>query len=151
MTRLRVNGERRSVHDADMPLVWALRDELGLTGTKYGCDSGACGACTVLLDGKAVRACRITVKAARQADITTIEGVRGATAAAVIAAWQALDVTQCGYCQSGQIMQAIAFLAAMRDPSDAEIDNAMAGILCRCCTYMRIRAAVRRAANELKA
>jgi isoquinoline 1-oxidoreductase alpha subunit len=134
-----------------MPLLWALRDELGLTGTKYGCGTGACGACMVLVDGKPARSCIVPVAHAIKAEITTIEGAHGREAAAVIAAWQALDVVQCGYCQSGQIMSAIALLGTVRDPSDADIDAAMAGNLCRCCTYVRIRAAIHRAAAALRA
>jgi isoquinoline 1-oxidoreductase alpha subunit len=152
MTSLHVNGRRRSFHgDRETPLLWALRDELGLTGTKYGCGTGACGACTVLLDGKPARSCMVPVARAGTAAITTIEGARGREAEAVIAAWQALDVVQCGYCQSGQVMSAIALLSQVRDPSDAVIDAAMAGNLCRCCTYVRVRAAIHRAAAALKA
>jgi isoquinoline 1-oxidoreductase alpha subunit len=152
MPNLRVNGRRRSFHgDRETPLLWVLRDELGLTGTKYGCGTGACGACMVLVDGKPARSCIVPVGHAIRAAITTIEGARGREAAAVIAAWQALDVVQCGYCQSGQIMSAIALLSTVRDPSDADIDAAMAGNLCRCCTYARIRAAIHRAAGALRA
>ena len=152
MASLLVNGRRLSFHgDRETPLLWVLRDELGLTGTKYGCGTGACGACTVLLGDKPARSCMVRVADVGTAAITTIEGARGREAAAVIAAWQALDVVQCGYCQSGQIMSAIALLGTVRDPSDADIDKAMAGNLCRCCTYVRVRAAIHRAAAALRA
>ena len=148
---LTVNGKTASVDaPADMPLLWALRDILNLNGTKFGCGIGACGACTVHIDGKAARSCSVPVSAAAGKRITTIENV-GATKAgrAVQAAWEKLDVVQCGYCQPGQIMAAAALLKEVPQPSDSQIDAALSGNLCRCGTYQRIRAAVHRAA-ELK-
>ena len=151
MIVLEVNGHKREVDVApDTPLLWVLRDHLDLTGTKYGCGIAQCGACTVHLDGKAVRACTTPVSRAEGAKITTIEAV-SATAAgkAVQAAWEKLDVVQCGYCQSGQIMSAAALVARNRKPSDADIDQALSGNICRCATYVRIRAAVKQAAKTL--
>ena len=150
-TTLNVNGKSLSV-DAppDTPLLWVLRDELNLTGTKYGCGVASCGACTVHVDGDAMRACAIVVEDVAGAEITTIEGVSGAAAAAVQTAWRTLDVVQCGYCQSGQIMSAINLLATTPRPSDAEIDEAMAGNVCRCATYHRIRAAIHHAAEIME-
>jgi isoquinoline 1-oxidoreductase alpha subunit len=149
MIQLIVNGETRSV-DAEpaTPLLWVLRDGLGLTGTKFGCGMALCGACTVHLDGKAMRSCITPVSAAVGKKITTIEAV-GASALGqkVQAAWTELDVPQCGYCQSGQIMGATALLAEKPRPTDADIDGAMAGIICRCGTYPRIRAAIHKAAG----
>lgn len=135
----------------DMPLLWALRDGLNLTGTKYGCGVAACGACTVHVDGQAVRSCQTTLADVAGTSVTTIEGL-GTPAAlhAVQAAWEAAQVAQCGYCQSGQIMQAAALLSATPDPTDAQIDEAMSGNLCRCGTYPRIRAAVHDAARRLQ-
>jgi isoquinoline 1-oxidoreductase subunit alpha len=148
MVKLTVNGEQRSF-DArhDMPLLWVLRDVLGLTGTKYGCGIAQCGACTVHIDGKAVRSCVLPVSAIRDRSVTTIEGI-GATpvGAKVQKAWLDLEVTQCGYCQPGQIMTAAALLAALANPDDADIDAAMTGNICRCGTYVRIRAAIKQAA-----
>jgi isoquinoline 1-oxidoreductase alpha subunit len=145
-----VNG---SVHELDvepdMPLLWALRDVIGLTGTKFGCGKSLCGACTVHLDGRPVRSCILPVAAATGKRITTIEGIDSPAAKAVREAWLALDVVQCGYCQSGQIMAAAALLTADRDPSDADIDAAMAGNICRCATYVRIRKAIKQAARSL--
>ena len=132
-----------------MPLLWVIRDHLNETGTKYGCGIGACGACTVLLDGSPVRACQTPVGEAVGHSVTTIEAVHGKVAQAVQAAWQKLDVVQCGYCQSGQIMSAIGLLAKNPKPSDADIDNALDGNVCRCATYVRIRAAVHEAARTL--
>jgi isoquinoline 1-oxidoreductase alpha subunit len=149
---LDVNGTVHTVEaDPDMPLLWALRDVLNLTGTKYGCGIAQCGACTVLLDGQAVRSCQTPLNAVGGSEITTIEGVSGTVADVVQAAWVKIDVPQCGYCQSGQVMSAIALLSQNRKPSDAEIDAAMAGNLCRCSTYQRIRAAVQDAAKTLGA
>ncbi len=148
VSTLSVNGERREVEvPPGMPLLWALREKLALTGTKYGCGIAQCGACTVHLDGKPVRACVTPVSAAIGKRITTIEGL-GATddPHPVQRAWMEIGVPQCGYCQSGQIMSAVALLAENPDPTDAEIDQAMAGNLCRCGTYNRIRAAIRKAA-----
>ncbi|RID91078.1 (2Fe-2S)-binding protein [Gemmobacter lutimaris] len=150
--RLNVNGTMHEVDvEPDMPLLWVLRDELGLTGTKYGCGIAQCGACTVWLGGEAMRSCQIPAAEAEGAEITTIEGL-GTPAAlhAVQAAWLEGQVAQCGYCQSGQIMQAAALLAQTPNPSDAEIDEVMAGNLCRCGTYPRIRAAVHRAAQLMR-
>ena len=145
-----INGEARSVDvPDDMPLLWVLRDVLGLTGTKFGCGIAQCGACTVHLDGKAVRSCVLPVSAVGSRAVTTIEAI-GSTAAGarVQKAWLAVEVVQCGYCQSGQIMSASALLAHNTAPNDADIDAAMAGNICRCGTYVRIREAVKRAAQE---
>jgi isoquinoline 1-oxidoreductase alpha subunit len=146
--KLTVNGVEREV-DAppDMPLLWALRDLLGLTGTKFGCGIAQCGACTVHLDGVPKRSCVTPVSAAAGKKITTIEGLSQDASHPVQRAWAELDVVQCGYCQSGQIMSAVALLAAKPDPSDADIDAALSGNICRCGTYQRIRAAVHRAAE----
>jgi isoquinoline 1-oxidoreductase alpha subunit len=135
--------------DPDTPLLWVLREELGLTGTKYGCGAAQCGACTVHLDGQAVRSCVTPVTAAEGRRVTTIEGVSGKVAQAVQEAWNRLDVVQCGYCQSGQIMSAVALLSEVTRPTDADIDAAMTGNLCRCATYVRIRAAIHEAAKTL--
>jgi isoquinoline 1-oxidoreductase alpha subunit len=146
---LNVNGESRTVDvDSQTPLLWVLRDELDLKGTKFGCGMSLCGACTVHLDGAPTRACVTPVSAVAQRAITTIEGV-GATplGSKVQAAWLDVDVVQCGYCQAGQIMAATALLAQKAAPSDADIDAAMAGNICRCGTYTRIRAAIKRAAG----
>jgi isoquinoline 1-oxidoreductase alpha subunit len=149
---LRINGERHAVEvDPDTPLLWVLRDTLGLTGTKYGCGIAYCGACTVHLNGQATRSCSIAVGQVGEAWITTIEGIDTLPGRAVQAAWQALDVVQCGYCQSGQVMAAAALLAENPAPSDDDIDAAMAGNLCRCCTYQRIRAAIHEAARLMEA
>ena len=136
----------------DMPLLWAIRDVIGLTGTKYGCGMALCGACTVHVEGQPVRSCQTPLSSIRQgADITTIEGLKSREGQALQAAWQKLDVPQCGYCQSGQIMSAAALLAKSRHPSDADIDAAMAGNICRCATYVRIRAAIKEAGESLAA
>jgi isoquinoline 1-oxidoreductase alpha subunit len=135
--------------DADMPLLWAIRDHVNLTGTKFGCGAGLCGACTVHLDGEPVRACQTPVGDAAGKEITTIEGLNGRVAAAVNAAWTKLDVVQCGYCQPGQVMSAVGLLSRNNKPSDADIDSAMDGNVCRCATYVRIRAAIHEAAREL--
>jgi isoquinoline 1-oxidoreductase alpha subunit len=149
MATLNINGSAHVV-DApdDTPLLWALRDILGMTGTKFGCGIAQCGACTVHVDGKAVRSCVLRIGALGQRSITTIEGV-GATAAGakVQKAWLDLEVIQCGYCQSGQIMSAAALLATTPRPDDADIDAAMSGNICRCGTYVRIREAIKRAAG----
>ena len=150
MAVLRVNGQRREVDvSADTPLLWVLRDELQLTGTKYGCGIAQCGACTVHLGGRAVRSCMTPVSAVGDREVTTIEGVSGKVAAAVQEAWTRLDVVQCGYCQSGQVMSAIALLGEKPRPTDAEVDRALAGNVCRCATYVRIRAAIHAAAQDL--
>ncbi len=146
-----VNRTEHSVDvDDDTPLLWVLRDTLGLSGTKFGCGIAQCGACTVFLDGTPLRACAMPVSAVGSGEITTIEGLRGREAAAVQAAWAARDVPQCGYCQSGQVMSAVALLLAIRKPSDRDIDLAMNGNICRCATYVRIRAAIHDAARALE-
>jgi isoquinoline 1-oxidoreductase alpha subunit len=151
MTTLELNGQPATVKaDPSTPLLWVLRDELGLTGTKFGCGLAQCGACTVHLGGAPVRACVTPLAAAAGAAVTTIEGMAAQrVGAAVQAAWIRHDVAQCGYCQSGQIMSAAALLARTPKPSDAQIDAAMAGNLCRCGTYQRIRAAIHDAAASL--
>ncbi|MGH8801085.1 MAG: (2Fe-2S)-binding protein [Casimicrobiaceae bacterium] len=134
----------------DTPLLWILRDSLKLTGTKYGCGLGLCGACTVLIEGKPARSCQVTLASIRLGtDITTIEGLETREAQAVQTAWQKLDVPQCGYCQSGQVVSASVLLATNRHPNDADIDRAMAGNICRCATYTRIRAAIKQAGAAL--
>ena len=148
--RLTVNGEQRRVDvEPDTPLLWVLRDELGLTGTKYGCGVAQCGACTVHLDGQPVRSCVVPMRALGRRAVRTIEGVSGPVAAAVEASWEGLQVPQCGYCQSGQIMTTIALLEAVPRPSDADVDAALAGNVCRCATYLRIRRAVHAAAARI--
>jgi len=149
MALLRVNGRSREVSSPpDTPLLWVLRDDLGLTGTKYGCGMAQCGACTVHVGGEAVRACMTSLSQVGDREVVTIEGVKGPVAQAVQDAWSRLQVVQCGYCQSGQVMSAIALLAAKRRPTDADIDEAMTGNLCRCATYVRIRAAIHEAARK---
>ena len=145
-----VNGEA-FFHSGDpaMPLLWYLRDVLRLTGTKYGCDTGNCGTCTVLIDGKARRACQVPMADLSGHAITTIEGLESNRLHPVQQAWIEQDVAQCGYCQSGQIMSAVALLTQNRKPTDTDIDNAMSGNLCRCATYVRIRAAIHEAAKAL--
>jgi isoquinoline 1-oxidoreductase alpha subunit len=146
--KLTVNGRAVTVEaPADMPLLWALRDLCGLHGTKYGCGIGQCGACTVHLNGSPARSCITTVEAAAKARITTIEGLSADGSHPVQLAWQEIDVPQCGYCQSGQIMSAAALLAQKPHPTDQDIDNAMDGNLCRCGTYLRIRQAIHKAAE----
>ncbi len=150
-TTLNVNGKTHSVDmPPDTPLLWAIRDGIGLTGTKYGCGIAQCGACTVHLEGHAVRSCSVPLSAAAGKRITTIENVGTTrTGRAAQAAWEKLDVVQCGYCQSGQIMSAVALLRDKPKPTDADIDAAMAGNICRCATYVRIRAAIHEAAKNL--
>ena len=149
--KLKVNGKEHVVDvDPDTPLLWVLRDEIGLTGTKFGCGVAQCGACTVHVDGQARRSCVSPVSDLEGHEITTIEGVSGKETEAVRAAWIALDVPQCGYCQSGQIMSAIALLGEVPKPSDQDIDLAMNGNVCRCATYHRIRAAIHQAARTLE-
>ena len=152
MVTLTVNGKKMPVDaDPDTPLLWVLRDHLNMTGTKYGCGMALCGACTVHLNGQATRSCQTPLSAAAGKRITTIEGVaQTKEGKAVQVAWVANEVPQCGYCQSGQIMSAAALLAKVKRPSDAEIDEAMAGNVCRCGTYNRIRLAVRQASKVLK-
>ena len=147
MFALRVNGQAQTFDgDPSIPVLWYLRDELGLTGTKFGCGVAACGACTIHLDGEAVRSCVTSVSDANGKWITTIEGLDSAGNHALQKAWRALNVPQCGYCQAGQIMTATELLSKNPNPTDADIDAAMKGNICRCCTYTRIRAAIKRAA-----
>jgi isoquinoline 1-oxidoreductase alpha subunit len=147
-TDFQLNGKPASfAGDPETPLLWVLRDHLGLTGTKYGCGVAQCGACTVHLDGKNRRSCVTPVGMVAGKSVTTIEGVAGKTAEAVKAAWVAIDVPQCGFCQSGQVMSAIGLLTAKPKPTDSDIDNAMAGNICRCATYVRIRQAIKDAAG----
>jgi len=148
---INVNGKNMRVDsDPDTPLLWALRDDLHLTGTKYGCGVSLCGACVVHVDGKPVRSCTTALSTVVGKKVTTIEGVDAdRIGKAVQAAWQKLDVVQCGYCQSGQIMSAVALLKTNRKPSDADIDAAMGRNICRCATYVRIRAAIHEAARSL--
>jgi isoquinoline 1-oxidoreductase alpha subunit len=152
MIVLNINGKSHALDvTLDTPLLWAIRDGAGLTGTKYGCGIAQCGACTVHVDGKAVRSCSMPASAAAGKRITTIENVAASRAGkAVQSAWEKLDVVQCGYCQSGQIMSAAAMLAANPQPSDSDIDAAMAGNICRCATYVRIRAAIKEAAKTAR-
>ena len=151
MVSLKVNGATHTVDiDDDTPLLWAIRDNIGLTGTKFGCGVAQCGACTVYVDGQPLRSCVTPVSAVADREITTIEGLAGKEAAAVQAAWIARDVPQCGYCQSGQVMSAIALLKENKKPSDRDIDLAMNGNICRCATYVRIRAAIHDAARALE-
>ena len=145
--QLTLNGRSTSVDvPADMPLLWVIRDVLGMKGTKFGCGAGLCGACTVHLNGRAVRSCQTPVSRAANAQITTIEGLSANGTHAVQLAWQELDVPQCGYCQAGQMMSASALLAHTASPTDTEIEDAMNGNICRCGTYLRIRPAIHRAA-----
>jgi isoquinoline 1-oxidoreductase alpha subunit len=147
---LTVNGQKRQVDvDDDTPLLWVLRDELRLTGTKFGCGVAMCGACTVHMDGQPLRSCTLPVSAAT-GEITTIESVDGAEAKAIQDAWVAHDVPQCGYCQSGQVMSAVALLREIPKPTDHDIDLAMNGNICRCATYVRIRSAIHTAARTLE-
>ena len=152
MIKLNVNGK---AHELDvspqMPLLWVLRDHLNLTGTKYGCGRALCGACTVHINGEAARSCSIMAGDAVRLDIVTIEGVSGKVADAVQNAWRDLDVVQCGYCQSGQIMTVISLLSTNNTPTDTDIDASMDGSICRCGTYVRIRAAIHQAAKSLSA
>jgi isoquinoline 1-oxidoreductase subunit alpha len=147
---LQINDQTFTVvAEPDLPLLWVLRDLLGMTGTKFGCGMALCGACTVLVDGQALRSCVIPVAQAAGKKITTIEGIGTTPAGAALqGAWQQINVPQCGYCQAGQIMSAAALLQAKADPSDADIDAAMSGNICRCGTYPRIRAAIKQAANR---
>jgi isoquinoline 1-oxidoreductase subunit alpha len=150
MVKLKVNGTEHSFDgDPTMPLLWYLRDELRLTGTKFGCGGGFCGACTVHKDGTAVRSCRTPMSMAAGAEITTIEGLGANGLHPVQKAWMRINVPQCGYCQPGQMMSAASLLKTIKKPSDADIDAAMSGNICRCGTYQRVRAAIKSAAEEL--
>ena len=152
MLTVSVNGvDHRVDAEPDMPLLWVIRDLIGLTGTKFGCGMAQCGACTVHVDGQPVRACQTQVGDVAGKPIHTIEGISGKVAETLRTVWADLDVPQCGYCQSGQLMSATALLTANRKPSDADIDAAMAGNLCRCATYQRIRAGIHEAAKRLEA
>lgn len=146
--KLTVNGTQHELEVAEgTPLLWVLRDRLGMTGTKYGCGVAQCGACTVHINGQPRRSCVMPVESVGEAEVTTIEGVQGKVADAVRTAWQDIDVPQCGYCQSGQIMSAVSLLQMVPDPSDEDIDRGMAGNICRCATYIRIRRAIKNAAK----
>jgi isoquinoline 1-oxidoreductase subunit alpha len=148
---LNVNGKQLRVDvEPDTPLLWVLRDELKLTGTKFGCGQALCGACTVHADGSPIRSCQTSLADAAKMKIVTIEGLQGKAVEAVRAAWRELDVPQCGYCQSGQIMSATALLTGKSTPNDGDIDDAMDGNVCRCATYQRIRAGIHRAAEIMK-
>jgi isoquinoline 1-oxidoreductase alpha subunit len=151
MALLSINKEKLSVDlDGDTPLLWVLRDYLKLTGTKFGCGMALCGACTVHIDGQPTRSCTLPLSAVKPGvEITTIEGLNSREGKAIQTAWQKLDVPQCGYCQSGQVMTASALLARKKRPTDADIDSSMAGNVCRCATYVRIRAAIHEAARSL--
>ncbi len=152
MVTVNINGTDQQVDaESDMPLLWAIRDFVGLTGTKFGCGMAQCGACTVHLDGAPIRSCQTALKDVGQGKITTIEGVAGKVAETVQAVWTEMDVPQCGYCQSGQIMSAVALLNDNKKPTDTDIDDAMSGNLCRCATYHRIRGAIHEAAKRLEA
>jgi isoquinoline 1-oxidoreductase alpha subunit len=147
MVNLNVNGTARTFDgDDDMPLLWYLRDDLRLTGTRFGCGTGLCGACTVHVDGQAVRACQTQMRTVQNKKVTTIEGLSADGSHPLQKAWAAANVPQCGYCQSGQIMQAAAMLTKTPNPTDADIDRTMAGNICRCGTYQRIRSAIKQAA-----
>lgn len=148
---LNVNGKQHRVDvDADTPLLWVLRDNLRLTGTKYGCGIAQCGACTVFIDGQPTRSCITPAATVEKGKVTTIEAIGSREAKAVQSAWVARDVPQCGYCQSGQIMSAVALLQQKKKPTDADIDDAMSGNICRCAAYVRIRAAIKDAARALE-
>jgi isoquinoline 1-oxidoreductase alpha subunit len=150
MIQFKVNGLARSFDgDPEMPLLWYIRDILGLTGTKFGCGMALCGACTVLQNGKAIRSCTKQMSTVQGLEITTIEGISAPAPHAVQKAWAEVNVPQCGYCQPGQIMQAVSLLASKPHPTDDDIDSGMAGNICRCGTYQRIRAAVKQAAKEM--
>jgi isoquinoline 1-oxidoreductase subunit alpha len=151
-TTFTLNGQRTTLDvNPAMPLLWAVREVAGLTGTKFGCGMALCGACTVHVDGHATRSCVMPLSAVDGREVTTIEGLQGGPAKAVQAAWINLQVPQCGYCQSGQVMSATALLEKNSSPTDADIDAAMSGNICRCATYLRIRAAIHAAAQSMKA
>ena len=150
--QLKINGQTHDLDvEDDAPLLWVIRDEVGLTGTKFGCGMAQCGACTVHIDGVPTRSCITAVSDAANTEIVTIEGLSGKVAEAVQATWVKMDVPQCGYCQSGQVMSAVALLNEKKKPTDTEIDDAMSGNLCRCATYHRIRGAIHEAAKLLEA
>ena len=150
--KLNINGDEQTLDvDEDMPLLWALREVVGLTGTKFGCGLAQCGACTVHVDGVPTRSCQLPVSDAMDSKITTIEGVNGKVAETVQKVWADLDVPQCGYCQSGQVMAAVALLSENAKPSDEDINDALSGNLCRCATYHRIRAGIHESAKRLEA
>jgi isoquinoline 1-oxidoreductase alpha subunit len=152
MITLSINGTDHSIDaEPDTPLLWAIRDLVGLTGTKFGCGMAQCGACTVHLDGQPIRSCQTTIGDVGTAKVTTIEGINGKVAETVQTVWTEMDVPQCGYCQSGQIMSAVALLSENKKPSNEDIDGAMTGNLCRCATYHRIRGAIHEAARRLEA
>ena len=151
MVNVSVNGQQRAFDgDPTMPLMWYLRDELGLTGTKFGCGVALCGACTVHLDGVPVRSCQTPLSSAAGRNVTTVEGLSATNGHPLQMAWISHDVPQCGYCQSGQLMSAAALLATNKNPTDAEIDAAMSGNICRCGTYGRIKAAIKTAAADMR-
>ena len=148
--KLNINGKIQSVEAAEgTPLLWVLRDHLGLTGTKFGCGVAQCGACTVHVDGAPIRSCITAHEDVEGSEVVTIEGLSNKQAAVIRAAWEAIDVPQCGYCQSGQIMSAVSLLAENPNPTDSDIDDAMSGNICRCATYIRIRSAIKDAARNL--
>ena len=150
--RIMLNGQARDIDvEPEKPLLWILRDDLGLVGTKYGCGQALCGACTIHIDGQPARACQSSIADVAGRNVLTIEGVSGKVAEAVQSTWTKLDVPQCGYCQSGQVMAAIGLLSNNRKPTDQDIDDAMSGNICRCNTYQRIRAAIHEAAKLLEA
>jgi isoquinoline 1-oxidoreductase subunit alpha len=152
MITLSINGTDHQIDaEADMPLLWAIREMAGMTGTKFGCGMAQCGACTVHLDGAPVRSCQTAIGDVGTGKVTTIEGISGKVAETIQTVWAEMDVPQCGYCQSGQIMSAVALLNDNKKPSDTDIDDAMSGNLCRCATYHRIRGAVHAAAKRLEA
>lgn len=149
--KLNINGQDHSLDaEGDMPLLWAIRDLAGLTGTKYGCGLAQCGACTVHVDGVPTRSCQLQVSDVQASQITTIEGINGKVAETVQQVWADLDVPQCGYCQSGQVMAAVALLSENPKPTDADIDSALSGNLCRCATYQRIRAGIHEASKRME-
>jgi isoquinoline 1-oxidoreductase subunit alpha len=149
---LRINGQEHVVDASDeMPLLWVLRDRIGMTGTKFGCGVGICGACMVHVDGVPTPSCQLSIADAEGSQITSIEGIEGKAAEAVQGAWQDLDVVQCGYCQPGMIMTAVGLLSTNEKPTDADIDDAISGNICRCATYVRVKAAIHEAAKRMGA